>query len=259
MRDPHEGLAADGTITTGVERARVPAPFEPVLERAIDAVRAIAPEASIELYGSVATGEAIVPSSDVDLLTIGAPPENARAIGRRLSAEFAELCRGVELAPAQPADLHGSHDEAYGFRLFLRHYCVHLAGPDPAGSTTPFVGDARAARGLNGDIAAHLGRWRAALGSVGAAEAVVLGRRVGRKTLLAVAGLVSVHDGIWTTDRSIAADRWGRIHQDLAGGLDQLHGWATAAARADRVELTRQIDTTVARVAEQFADRIGLW
>lgn len=262
MRDPREGLAPDGTITTGAHRSRIPARFAAVLDRAVAAVHANAPHASIHVYGSVATGEAIVPTSDVDLLTIGLAPDETLGIGGQLSAEFALLCRGVEIAPARPTDLRGPSDEAYGFRLFLRHYCVHLAGPNLDRSTGPFPGDERAARGLNGDIALHRRRWSAALESLGSAEPgeiAHLGRRVARKTLLAVAGLVSVHDRIWTTDRSTAADRWGRRHPDLAGDLAELHEWAIEAGSADRLRLGRQLDSTVRRVTEQFADRIGLW
>ncbi|MCM0638919.1 hypothetical protein [Cellulomonas wangsupingiae] len=39
--------------------------------------------------------------------------------------------------------------------------------------------------------------------------------RVARKTLLAVAGLVSVHDHTWTTDRSRAVRRWCEIEPAL--------------------------------------------
>jgi hypothetical protein len=44
----------------------------------------------------------------------------------------------------------------------------------------------------------------------------MLGRRVARKTLLAVAGLVSVHDTTWTTDREGATQRWSVIDPPLS-------------------------------------------
>jgi hypothetical protein len=63
---------------------------------------------------------------------------------------------GVEVAAATSADLAGDTDAACGYRVFLRHYCVHLAGPDPSAGLPAFPADARAARGFNGDIGQHL-------------------------------------------------------------------------------------------------------
>ncbi len=189
--DPDEGMAADGTIVTGVARARVPFEFEPVLQAVVDQVDA----GSLYLYGSVATGRARPGLSDLDLLSVGFEGE---AVAREMSRRFAKLVRGVEISGLAAGDLIGEGDEAYGNRVFLRHYCVHLAGPDLTEAWPSFPADARAARGFNGDIAAHLEAWRHS-GIDG------LARRMARKTLLALTGLVSVHEGIWTTDRVTAA------------------------------------------------------
>jgi uncharacterized protein len=148
VADPDEGVAADGTIRTGAQRGRVPGIFEPVLAEAV----ALAGDcgASLYVYGSVANGTARPGSSDVDLLSIGLP--QAAIVGQRLSARYADRCRGVEVLAATAADFAGDSDAAYGYRVFLRHYCVHLAGPDPAAGLPAFPADARAARGFNGDL-----------------------------------------------------------------------------------------------------------
>jgi hypothetical protein len=128
MADPEEGVASDGTIRAGAHRGRVPAAFEPVLA---DAVAFLGESgASLYVYGSVATGTVRPGSSDVDLLSIGLP--EAAILGQRLSARYADRCRGVEVAAATAADFVGDTDAAYGNRVFLRHYSVHLAGPDPS-------------------------------------------------------------------------------------------------------------------------------
>jgi hypothetical protein len=254
--DPEEGVAADGTIRTGVARSRVPPVFEPVLAAAVDAV-AMAGDLSTYLYGSVATGHARVGASDVDLLTVGLDRAAAGLVGRELSARFAHLCRGVELAPSAPADLVGESDLAYGNRVFLRHYSVHLAGPDPAADLAAFPADARAARGFNGDIAVHAGRWRAALDA--GEDPRRIGRRLARKTLLAAAGLVSVHDGTWTTDRARAARRWGEVDPRLDAGLRTLLAWSDGRAAAGAPAARAALDTTVAGVVAAFAALVGLW
>jgi uncharacterized protein len=256
MADPEEGVAADGTIRTGAHRGRVPAAFEPVLADAV----AFAGDsgASLYVYGSVATGIARPGSSDVDLLSIDLP--EAAVLGRRLSARYADRCRCVEVAAATAADLAGDTDAAYGGRVFLRHYCVHLAGPDPAATLPAFAADARAARGFNGDLGQHLRRWRQGLES-GTVAADLVGVRAARKTLLAVAGLVSVHDRTWTTDRARAAQRWSDLEPGLAAPLGRLHSWATAERHPDREEVGRALadDGIVCAILERFARLIGLW
>lgn len=272
VRDPDEGVAVDGTIRTGVGLDRVPTMFRPVVAQATSAVLAEYPDVSVLLYGSVATGQAEVGRSDVDLLTVGLPAAAGQRLGAELSARFGALCRGVELATSTSDDLCGEDDRSYGNRVFLRHYCALVAGPDPAIGPAAFLADVRAARGFNGDIAGHARRWRERLAAVRdpavdpAVDVGQLARRIGRKTLFAVAGLVSVHDSTWTTDRSGAAARWAQVAPDDADGLATLLAWSgdgpcTAAATQppDPQVLQEVLDTTVASVVSAFAGTIGLW
>ncbi|GGU30564.1 hypothetical protein [Nocardioides albus] len=156
-----------------------------------------------------------------------------------------------------PDDYVGEADEAYGNRVFLRHYCLHLAGPDPSTELPDFPADARAARGFNGDIDRLLRRWRAALSRDDASN---LSRRVARKSLLAVAGLVSVHDGTWTTDRAAAAARWAEIDPSLAPGLARLVALCDGGgASADETAELLASGGIAERIATRFATDIGLW
>ena len=256
MADPGEGVAADGTIRTGAHRDRVPAVFEPVIA---DAVAFLGESgASLYIYGSVANGTARSRSSDVDLLSVGL--RDAAILGQRLSAQYTGICRSVEIAAATAADFAGDTDAAYGYRVFLRHYCVHLAGPDPSTVLPAFPADARAARGFNGDLSQYLQRWRQGLES-GTVAADLLGVRVARKALLAVAGQVSVHDHSWTTDRSRAVGRWSELEPDLAAQLGRLHSWATRERQPSREEVERALadDGIIAAIVERFGSLIGLW
>lgn len=255
VADPWEGLDRDGLIRTSASIDNIHDQFRPVLDATVATIRAESPAASIYVYGSVATGQAVSSASDVDILAIGLDPAAATQIGESQSVRFPDLCRGVEIAAASQRDFVGDSDEAYGGQVFLHHYCVHLAGPDLDTATKGFPGDRRAARGFNGDIGQHLARWRDAVDTTDSAE---LGRRVARKTLLAVAGLVSVHDATWTTDRERAAVRWSSVHPSLRAGLAELLAWVTGDA-ADRQGLHRSLDGVVASIVEQFAADIGLW
>ncbi len=259
MRDPLEGVSPDGTITTGADRGRVPADFEPVLRSLLELLErpASSDRVSLYLYGSVATGQAVPGRSDVDVFTVGLPPARRRQVSGLLTARYADRCRGVEVGGGEPQDWAGDSDQAYGNRVFLRHYCVHLSGPDLRAGLPRYPADARAARGFNGDLARHAERWRAALRSGG--EASGLGRRMARKTLLALAGVVSVHDRTWTTDRGWAAQRWGEVVPAMAADLAEL----LTGAEAELVPTTEQVDrwlvTVVPAVLDHLRAEVGLW
>lgn len=246
-----------GTIETGAAASRIQPQFRDVVEAASAATATVSPDASVYVYGSVATGQAEVGRSDVDLLTIGLHSDRARDISSELSERFVDLCRGVEIGAAMPGDLLGEGDEAYGLRVFLRHYCVHRSGSDRHRPMHDFPADARAARGFNGDIDHHRDRWRAELVSGTAPD--VLATRLGRKSLLALAGLVSVHDETWTTDRTTAATRWAEIEPDLSNRLFTLLDWTQTPPDVGVADVADMLDDTVGTIVDRFADEIGLW
>lgn len=256
--DPLEGVRPDGTITTGAHRDRLSIAFRPVLDKSLEHLAAVDGAPSLYVYGSVATGTAEPGRSDVDLVTIGLAASVARTLAQTLTTDFSQGCRGVEIGAAQPTDYQGASDEAYGNRVFLRHYCVHLAGPDLRHDLPDYPADRAAARGFNGDIGLHAERWRSALADV--SEPALLARRIARKTLFAVAGLVSLHDRTWTTDRIAAAHRFGVIDPRLAPSLDTLVQWGNDnAAQPSRADIHRMLEGAVAEVVDAFGDQIGLW
>lgn len=258
MRDPAEGLAKDGFITTGVSPANIPSAFAPIID---DLLGRVDPDVSVFLYGSVATGQARRGRSDVDVVALGMPSQWAQHLGDELSARHAGLTRGVAIGAWTPDDL-GEGDAGYGNRIFLKHYCAHLAGPNPAAALPAFRGDARAARGFNGDLPAVVKRWNRAFAVLDPSMPEVvddLARRVGRKTLFAVAGLVSVHDGTWTTDRATAAHRWSAAHPDLRDDLELLLAWGDQTTPVTADEVRRVLEGTVPLLAEQFIAQIGQW
>lgn len=257
MRDPLEGVSPNGTIVTGASRDRVPAEFESVLTAARELVEAHGAQGSLYLYGSVATGQVQVPSSDVDLFTIDVDPQVTSTIGRILSGRFSGLCRAVDLGAARTGDYLGDSDAAYGNRVFLRHYSVHVSGPPHHASLPDYPADVRAARGLNGDIANHAQRWRRALNPEG--DHVELARRVARKSLLAVAGLVSIHDRTWTTDRAGSARRWAEIEPKLGRDLSDLVSWMDGQVIPSRAELARILGGLIGELVRSFESSVGLW
>ena len=256
MRDPLEGLTSTGTIRTGADRNRIPGSFVAVLDAVVEMASAHGPDVSVYAYGSVATGRAQRGSSDVDVLTIDLPAMAAEDIGSVLSDRSSEVCRSVEIAAGATSGFEGDSDEAYGGRVFLHHYCVHLAGPDRDLATAGFPGDARAARGFNGDIAHHARRWRQ---DVGTRSPDQLGRSIARKALFAVAGLVSIHDSTWTTDRDHAARRWSAVDPDLAGDLTRLREWTEPGSSPSNQQIAEILDSIIDPIVTRFDEDIGLW
>lgn len=251
MHDPSEGVTPDGFICTGATRDALRPTWTPALEAAVAAVDG---RASLYVYGSVATGRAQPPTSDVDLLAVGLPVDEASPLAADLSARFRDLCRGVSIAATSRTDLGADSDEGYGLRVFLRHYCVHLAGDDPADGLPAYPADQRAARGFNGDIGQHLQRWQ-----YEADERTDLSRlatRIARKTLFAVAGLVSMRDATWSTDRRGCANRWDELEPDRP--VARLVTWLDAPPN-DRAELHRVLEGPVTQVVQSFRTDIGLW
>lgn len=74
-----------------------------------------------------------------------------------------------------------------------------------------------------------------------------------------MASLVSVHDGIWTTDRAGAARRWAAIDPAWAPDMRVLVDWVEGPAPASVQDVERVLDGTVARVVRVFRETIGLW
>lgn len=255
MGDPLEGLTDIGTIRTGASLERVQPVFRRVIDAVVDAIDGRGD--AVFAYGSVVTGQAVAPGSDVDVMAIGIEPSVAGEIGASLSATFAGVCRGVEIAVAQPSDITGDGDEAYENRVFLRHYCVVIDGSSELRPSRDFPGDRRAARGFNGDIARHAAQWRDDLRRGEPADAVAT--RMSRKSLLAVAGLVSVHDETWTTDRRIAAERWGEVAPEMRESLAQMVSWSARPTAVVPGDVQRVLDTAVDQIVGSFDDLIGLW
>src|ERR1700752_4743873 len=123
MVDPEEGVAADRTIRTGARRDRVPAAFEPVLADAVPFVGDAGGIAVCLRIGRYRASRVIGRRPAVDR----SPGDGHH--GERLSARYADRGRGVEAAAAPGVDLPSDTDAAYGFRVFLRHYCRPPRGP----------------------------------------------------------------------------------------------------------------------------------
>jgi len=209
-RDPAEGVDADGYLVTGAALVNIPPAYRPVVDDCVAALTAFPELDGLYLYGSVATGRARPPDSDLDLLALWTSTVDVSATVATLSARHAAVVREVGLAEAGVESLADEAD-----RCFLKHYCVPLAGRDRRADLPRCRPSRRLALGFAGDLPVLL---RSIADTAPTPE--VAARRAARRLLLGVATIESASHGTWTTDRATGAALLSRHHPewtDVAG------------------------------------------
>jgi predicted nucleotidyltransferase len=227
--DPDEGLDAEGYLTTGAARDRVPPAYEPVLVDAVAQLRVAIGDRlhGLYLYGSVATGRAVAPDSDVDLLAVctsAVDLPQVENLVKELSARYAELAREVALSRVTLAEIEAEDHLGLGNRAFVKHYCVCLDGVDLRPGLPRCAPSPALAAGFNGDLGGYLDRMWPRLDGAG--------RRAARRLLLAAATLESVAHGGWSTDRATAAALVTLHHPEWTDDVDRALRW-TAGCPAE--------------------------
>jgi hypothetical protein len=245
-RDPAEGLSADGVIVTGAAADRVPGVYRPAVADCTGALSAAfgARLHSVYLYGSVATGQARPPQSDLDLAAVWTsevvPGEVAGVIGE-LSVRHAGLVREVSLASSTLAQVLAADRGGLGMRCFLRHYCLWLAGTDLRATLPPCRPSRAVADGFNDDPGALVRGWRSRLAAAQTpTEVAAVARAAARKLLLVSATLESVEHGGWTTDRATAAALLAAHHPEWTLVAERAVRWCTDPGRP-QTEDVRQL------------------
>lgn len=225
-RDPAEGVDADGCLVTGASPAAVPPAYEPVVADCVAALTCFPQLDGLYLYGSVATGQARPPTSDLDLLALWSSTVDSAAVAAvvsGLSTRHRAMVREVGLAQAPVGSLADEAD-----RCFLKHYCVPLAGRDRR-AELPRCRPSRAlADGFNADLAGSL---RSIVD--GATTPVAAADRALRRVMLAVATIESVSHATWSTDRATGAALLRQHHPEWTDAVTGPADLARVLALAD--------------------------
>jgi len=185
------------------------------------------------LYGSIATGQARPPDSDLDLLALwSSPVGGAEAVAAALSARHRSTVRAVGLAQSTVADLESEAD-----RCFLRHYCVLLAGRDRRASLPRCRPSRALADGFNGDLPALVARLRSQVEAARTpAELAIAATGAARRLLLAVATVESVSHATWSTDRATGAALLAEHHPEWRFVARRAVEWSAGRGNPDGVE-----------------------
>ena len=227
-RDPAEGVDAGGYLVTGAALANLPPAYRPVVDDCVAALTAFPELDGLYLYGSVATGRARPPGSDLDLLALWTSIVDVSAAVAALSDRHAAVVREIGLAQARVDSLAAEAD-----RCFLKHYCVLLAGRDRR-AELPRCRPSRAlADGFNDDLPALVRRLRTAVDSATTpADRLAAVRKAARRMLLAVATVESVSHGTWSTDRATGAALLIRHHPQWTEVVDRALTWSAGGGAA---------------------------
>jgi predicted nucleotidyltransferase len=236
-RDPDEGVDADGYLVTGAAVARIPPVYRPVLDDCVATVTAAFGDRldGLYLYGSVATGQAAPPDSDVDLLALWKSTVDSAAVAAvaaALSTRHSALVREVGLAEATLESIRLDAD-----RAFVKHYCVPLSGRDIRPELPRYRTSRALADGFNDDLPAVVERLRSTVdNATTAAERLAATRKAARRLLLAVATIESVSHATWSTDRGTGAALLAQHHPEWTDVAARALDWCAGRGTADGVE-----------------------
>jgi uncharacterized protein len=228
-RDAAEGVDADGYLVTGAGLANVPPAYQPVIADCVATLTAFPELDGLYLYGSVATGQARPPDSDLDLFALWESAVDASATVAALSARHAAMVREIGLAQASVDSLTAEAD-----RCFLKHYCVPLAGRDRRVGLPRCRPSRALADGFNDDLPALIRRLRSTVDSAATpVDRLIALRKAARRLLLAVTTVESVSHGTWSTDRTRGAALLAHHHPQWTGVASRALAWSAGGGTAD--------------------------
>jgi predicted nucleotidyltransferase len=227
------GFDTEGYIEICCAVEKISTTFLPVLEGSIALLKSTFQTRlhSIYLYGSIATGQAVLKQSDIDLLIIFSGPlsesdhAEIKYVAHSLSASHQSLVREVGLAVVSLEEALAK-ESLSGFGCFIKHLCVCVDGEDIRPLFPKFRPSIEVARGFNGDYAAVMkARFEelAKMDHSKMAQPVI--RQICRKTVRTGFSLVMPRMGCWTTDLKPSFDYFCRYYpdkrSDMALGLEQ--------------------------------------
>jgi predicted nucleotidyltransferase len=254
-----EGVDDDGFIVSGADAELISAGYQPALESVVSSlVGSVEGLISVYLYGSVATGEACPPQSDIDVLVVTRDGGSSAAVAdaaKDLSWRYRHLAREVGIAHATMAGLFGDDIDALGERCFIKHYCVLLHGDDLRAQLPRYRPSATMAWAFNHNVAAAIAEARQRLDTASeSGDVKQVCRSIARKVMLAAASLTTVIDSEWTTDRHRAAGAIAEHYPEWADQATVALEWASAPTD-DPSKVRKFLDGFGTWIAQELQDR----
>jgi uncharacterized protein len=243
------GLDPEGFILSNAAIGKINEAYWPCIRETTDLLRDLFPDLlhSVYVYGSVARGDAVVPTSDLDLIALFrrklGPGQSARLkqLSDDQSARYRSLVREVGIAIA---DYDTALDPSnYYENAFLREMSVCVYGEDLGERFGPYKLKPEIAIQFNGDICESLRRTLKKLEAASDGEAVQIVQGFARKLIRTFYSMAMARSRIWTTRLSEQAEVAARHFPDRAAVVRTLLDWSEYGPPADRsavTELLRQ-------------------
>jgi len=200
------GVDKNGFILTKVKVSKIKKPFVKLIAEVKDELLLNFEEQidSIYLYGSVATGEAEVKKSDLDVLVVFKKKPSIKSkklienLSEKLSKKHKALVREVGIVLS---DVKEVNKDTYGWGCFLKHLCVDIHGENLSGKLPNFKPTRKVAEAFNGDCKKVIMAARKKLsGHPNKKEVLKISSSTARKILRTGFSLVMEKEKSWTTD-----------------------------------------------------------
>jgi predicted nucleotidyltransferase len=160
---------------------------------------------SIYLYGSVATGKAKSPTSDLDLVVVlkAKPTPKLKAqikeLELSLSKKYQDVFREVGFAVTYKNEiLRGK--ESYGWKFFLKVLSVKIFGDNLFQKDTKFSPTKLLARNLHSDVYKNIEEAKRKIKSSNSQEAKLQIKSIMKKIIKTAFSIVMENENYWTTD-----------------------------------------------------------
>lgn len=160
---------------------------------------------SIYLYGSVATGQAKSPTSDLDLVVVlNAKPTSKlkselKELGKSLSMKYQKVFREVGFAITYKNEvLRGK--ETFGWRFFLTILSVKIFGDNLFHKEMKFSPTEKLARNLHLDVRKNIEEAKRKIKSLNDEEAKLQIKSIMKKIIRTAFSIVMGKENYWTTD-----------------------------------------------------------
>lgn len=194
-------------IKKEVALSKIPARYKPIISDTKSALLKNFPEKihSIYLYGSVATGKAKSPTSDLDLLIVlnTKPTQKTKTalkdLSTLLSQKYQKHFREVGFAITYKSEALRSK-ETFALNFFITILCVKIFGDNLFPKDTKFAITKKLACSLNPDIGTSVEEAKKNIKSASKDEVVLKIQSMMKKIIRTAFNLVMVEENQWTTD-----------------------------------------------------------
>ncbi|WP_420863219.1 hypothetical protein [Algirhabdus cladophorae] len=220
------GVDDEGFIKTEVMASKIQVPYFKLVEDVKNRLGHVTGNQlhGLHLYGSVVTGKAQVPTSDLDVLVVlrQQPTETLtsqiKTAEAALSQKYSHIARDVAVGITFPKEIDA---DLYGIGCFIKHLCVCVLGEEMQASLPRFKPTQQVAKAFNGDFEKVREKYLSQLETTPPEGISRLSEQISRKFIRTGFSLVTAREQSWTTDPQMACDAFAKYYPDKAADMQR--------------------------------------